>query len=271
HLEAAEQPAPFEIGAHDRGDARPKGLLAGERSDGDRHARGAGAGDLDRELRPGERWGEQKYDAEQSAQTRQQDLHPRDVPCKTGDYRHPSLLFVLRPEAKFQLPLEEVGLVGLGQRRGLKNGALYVIVVALVTARLAQTDADHLAGGQLGHIEDRLRIAADVVPQADVAADLRADLVDPRGERAVARRRRDRLLARRSLAPLGLAALLVDAALLLRELLVQPLLELDVLFRRGLRLAFGFRLRRLDGDVGLLHRRRFRLHLRRWRLGSLRH
>src|SRR5438034_8252778 len=58
-----------------------------------------------------------------------------------------------------------------------------------------------------------------------------------------------------------LAALLVDAALLLRELLVQPLLELDVLFRRGLRLAFGFRLRRLDGDVGLLRRRRFRLHL----------
>src|SRR5437870_5263860 len=105
---------------------------------------------------------------------------------QNGDYRHPPLLFVLRPEAKFQLPLEEVGLLGLGQRRRLQDGALHGIVVALVPARLAQADAEHFAGRQLGHIEDRLRIAAHVARQADVAADLRADLVHPGGERTVA-------------------------------------------------------------------------------------
>src|SRR3954462_11849671 len=40
-----------------------------------------------------------------------------------------SRLFVLRPEAKFQLALEEAGLVGLGQGRGLKDSALHGLVV----------------------------------------------------------------------------------------------------------------------------------------------
>src|SRR5262245_55826910 len=97
------------------------------------------------------------------------------------------ILFVLRPEAKFQLPLEEGGVVVLGQRRGLEDGAVDRLVVARVAARLALAHAEHVPTRQQRDVEDRLRIAGQVGGQQDVAADLAADARLPRRQGAAAR------------------------------------------------------------------------------------
>src|SRR5438094_7961070 len=103
-----------------------------------------------------------------------------------------------------------------------------------MAARLALAHREQLAGRQNGDIEDRFRIAGDVLRQNDVAADLAADLVDPRGERLVAG---GGLLARDQLAQLALLALLVDLLFLERGLLPQLLLEGEVALGLGLRLG----------------------------------
>ena len=53
HLDAAQQAAALQVGAHDRADGLRQRALAGERRDGDRDARSARAGDFDGELRGG--------------------------------------------------------------------------------------------------------------------------------------------------------------------------------------------------------------------------
>src|SRR5262245_12715204 len=64
----------------------------------------------------------------------------------------PAILFVLRPEAKFQLAHEELRVVGLGQRLGPEDGAVHRLVVRGVAARatLPHGPRQYLAGRQHG-------------------------------------------------------------------------------------------------------------------------
>src|SRR5713101_467284 len=161
-----------------------------------------------------------------------------------------AMLFVLRPEVKFQLAIEQAWIFGLGKRRGLQDRAVHRLVVAGVAARFALFHRQYLARGQQRDVEYRLRIAGQIARQDDVAADLGADLLLPGGERF---RARVRLLAGDQLAQLaflaqlvGGAPLVLDRLLLQRHLLAQPLLEFPVALRLGLGLRF--RLGFLDGD-----------------------
>src|SRR5712692_4690425 len=64
-----------------------------------------------------------------------------------------AMLFVLRPEVKFQLAIEQARIFGLGKRRGLQDRAVHRLVVAGVAARFALLHRQHLARRQQRHVE----------------------------------------------------------------------------------------------------------------------